>query len=158
MTDQRTLGDLLDESSIVLDATVGDRDDAIRRAGELLVAAGAVDATYIDGMLDRERSVSTYVGEGVAVPHGTRASGDSVHRDAISVLRLAEGVDWNGETVHVVVGLAARGLGHVAVLAQLATVLLEPENAEALRSASTAAEISAVLGEPTPDQHPAPDQ
>jgi PTS system mannitol-specific IIA component len=61
-------------------------------------------------------------------------------------LRFPDGVDWRDETVTVVVGLAARGMGHIALLAQLAAVLLEPARAEALRSATTPADVLAVLG------------
>jgi PTS system mannitol-specific IIA component len=144
--EQRPLSALLAESSIILDARATGRDDAIRQAGSALVAAGAVDGDYVEGMLERERSVSTYVGEGIAVPHGTRSTNEAVLEDAIVVLRFPDGVDWRDETVTVVVGLAARGMGHIALLAQLAAVLLEPARAEALRSATTPADVLAVLG------------
>jgi PTS system mannitol-specific IIA component len=142
----RPLTALLAESSIVLDATAADRDDAIRQAGAALIAAGAVRAEYVDGMLERERSVSTYVGEGIAVPHGTRSTNEHVLQDAIVVVHFADGIEWDGHTVTVVIGLAAHGMGHIALLAQLAAVLLEPERAEALRSAASPSDVIAVLG------------
>jgi PTS system mannitol-specific IIA component len=148
MPQQQTLGDLIGAASVVLDATAADRDDAIRQAGEALVASGAVDAGYVEGMLERERSVSTYVGEGVAVPHGTRAANEAVREDAVVVLRFADGVDWDGETVHVVIGLAARGMGHIGLLARLAGVLLDPANVAALREATTREEVVAALDAP----------
>ncbi|MEO5921749.1 MAG: PTS sugar transporter subunit IIA, partial [Pseudolysinimonas sp.] len=67
---QKPLTELLAPASIRLDATATDRDDAIRQAGAALVEAGAVDPSYVDAMLERENSVSTFVGEGVAIPHG----------------------------------------------------------------------------------------
>jgi len=145
MPDQKSLADLLAESSIVLDATAADVDDAIRQAGEALVAAGAVDPSYTDAMLERERAVSTYVGEGVAVPHGTLAAKLTVSRNALVLLRIPGGVDWNGETVHVVIGLAARGRGHIGLLSRLAGVLLDPARASALRDASNASDVYAAL-------------
>jgi len=145
MPDQKSLADLLAESSIVLDATATDVDDAIRQAGKALVAAGAVDPSYTDAMLERERAVSTYVGEGVAVPHGTLAAKQTVSRNALVLLRIPGGVDWNGETVHVVIGLAARGRGHIGLLSRLAGVLLDPARASALRDASNASEVYAAL-------------
>jgi PTS system mannitol-specific IIA component len=148
MPHQQTLGDLIDASSVVLDATADDRDDAIRQAGAALVASGAVDADYVDGMLERERAVSTYVGEGVAVPHGTRAANEAVREDAVVVLRFPEGVEWDGETVRVVIGLAARGMGHIGLLARIAGVLLKPVNAAALRDATTRDEVAAALDAP----------
>ena len=139
------LTDLLTESSIRLDAHASGRDDAITQAGAALVEAGAVDPSYIDAMLQRENTVSTYVGEGVAIPHGTLAGKDSVRHDAIVVLRFPDGVDWDGNDVRVAVGIAAKGNGHIALLSQLATVLLDAEKAEALRNATTTEQVYALL-------------
>jgi PTS system mannitol-specific IIA component len=145
MTPHSRLGALLDESSILLDAVAADRDDAIRQAGAALLATGAVDEGYVDAMLERERAVSTYVGEGVAVPHGTFAAKGAVERNALVLLRLATPVDWNGNAASVVIGLAAPGRGHVGLLSRLAGVLLDPERAARLRDASSAADVYAVL-------------
>ena len=134
MADQQPAA-LLEPGAIRLQQHATDRDDAIRQCGEVLVAAGAVDPTYVDAMLLREQSISTYVGEGVAIPHGTLAGKDAVHRDALAVLRFPEGVDWGGFPVTVCVAIAARGDGHVAILSELATILLEPDQAAALRAA-----------------------
>jgi len=140
-----SLSDLLAESSIVLDATATDIDDAIAQAGAALVAAGAVDADYTALMLERERTVSTYVGEGVAVPHGTLAAKESVDHNALVLLRFADPIDWNGNDVYVVIGLAARGRGHIGLLSRLAGLLLEPERAKALREATSTAAVYEVL-------------
>src|SRR6266545_2547036 len=102
---------LLDRRAIRLAETAADRDDAIRRCGQALVAAGAVDPAYVDAMLARERSVSTYVGEGVAIPHGTLEAKAVVRRDALAVLRFPDGVDWGGHPVSVCVAIAAQGDG-----------------------------------------------
>jgi PTS system mannitol-specific IIA component len=139
------LTELLQESSIDLFATASGADDAIKQAGAALVAAGAVDDSYIDAMLAREATVSTFVGEGVAIPHGTLAGKDAVIRDALVLLRFPDGVDWNGNDVRVAIGIAARGNGHIALLSQLASILLDPEKAEALRSATTTAEVYELL-------------
>jgi PTS system mannitol-specific IIA component len=96
-------------------------------------------------MLERENSVSTFVGEGVAIPHGTLAGKDAVKDDAIVVLRFPDGVDWDGNPVSVAVGIAARGNGHIALLSQLATVLLDPDKAAALRGATTADQVYELL-------------
>src|SRR5215831_10370671 len=88
---------VLDARAIRLDAQATDRDDAIRQCGQMLVSVGAVDATYVEAMLERERSISTYVGEGVAIPHATAAGKSAVARDALAVLRFPAGVDWGGE-------------------------------------------------------------
>jgi PTS system mannitol-specific IIA component len=149
---QKPLTDLLAPASIRLDAVAADRDDAIRQAGAALIAAGAVDPSYVDAMLERENSVSTYVGEGVAIPHGTLAGKDAVKDDAIVVLRFPGGVDWDGNTVSVAVGIAAKGNGHIALLSQLATVLLDPEKAAALRGATTPDRVYELLASDEDDQ------
>ena len=136
---------LLDRAAIRLRERAADRDAAIRRCGEVLVGTGAVDASYVDAMLERERSISTYVGEGVAIPHGTLASKDAVRRDALSFLRFPDTVDWGGEPVTICIGIAARGDGHVGILAALAQILLEPGKAEALRAADDPDEVLRLL-------------
>ncbi|HTL40191.1 MAG TPA: PTS sugar transporter subunit IIA [Pseudolysinimonas sp.] len=149
---QKPLTDLLAPASIRLDAKAADRDDAIRQAGAALVEAGAVDPSYVDAMLERENSVSTFVGEGVAIPHGTLAGKDAVKDDAIVVLRFPDGVDWHGNPVSVAVGIAAKGNGHIALLSQLATVLLDPEKAAALRGATTPDQVYELLASDEDDE------
>ena len=149
---QKPLTELLAPASIRLDSHATDRDDAIRQTGAALVEAGAVDPSYVDAMLERENSVSTFVGEGVAIPHGTLAGKDAVKQDALCVLRFPDGIDWDGNDVRVAVGIAAKGNGHIALLSQLATVLLDPEKAEALRSATTSAQVYELLASDDEDE------
>lgn len=136
---------LLAHASITLDAVAVSRDDAIRQAGAALVAGGAVDASYLDAMIERENLVSTFIGDGVAIPHATLAAKGGVRADALSFLRFPAGVDWDGNDVRIVFGLAAVGRGHIALLSQLATVLLDPIRAEGLRSASTIERVYELL-------------
>jgi PTS system mannitol-specific IIA component len=142
---QRSLAELLDLAAIDLDARADTKEDAVRACGEALVAVGAVEPAYVDAMLERERTISTYVGEGVAIPHGTLAGKDAVLRDALCYLRFADPVDWDGDPVSVCVGIAAAGEGHVDVLAQLAQVLMDPDQAQALRDATRPEEVLQVL-------------
>jgi mannitol PTS system EIIA component len=137
--------DLLDRRAIRLAETAADRDDAVRRCGQALIAVGAVDPAYVEGMLARERSISTYVGEGVAIPHGTLDGKAAVRRDALAVLRFPDGVDWDGNPVSVCVAIAAAGDGHVDLLAELAEILLDPDRAAALRAATDADEVIRLL-------------
>lgn len=146
MRDEGTpLAELLAVGSINLDATATSRDDAIRQAGAGLLAVGAINEAYVDAMIDRENSVSTFMGEGVAIPHGTLAAKDSVMSDALSLVRFPNGVDWDGNDVRLAFGIAAKGNGHIALLSQLATVLMDPEKAEALRAATTTEQVYALL-------------
>ena len=139
------LAELLAEASINLDGSATSRDDAIRQAGAGLLAVGAIDESYVSAMIDRENSVSTFMGEGVAIPHGTLASKDSVKSDALSLVRFPEGVDWDGNDVRLAFGIAAKGNGHIALLSKLATVLMDPEKAAALRAATTTEQVYALL-------------
>jgi len=145
------LGGLLDPSRIRLDGQAADRTAAVRQAGELLVAAGAVDPSYVESMLEREASVSTYMGEGVAIPHGTGSGKAAVLADAMTVVRYPAGVDWGNGTAHVVIGIAAVGEGHLPVLAALAEVLMDPERAARLRSATEVDDVLELLTAPVED-------
>ncbi|MFG1946896.1 PTS sugar transporter subunit IIA [Nonomuraea sp. NPDC048826] len=133
--------DLLDPRAVLLHESAAGRDEAIRRCGRVLVDIGAVAEPYVGAMLERERSISTYVGEGVAIPHGTAAAKEDVKRDAICVVRFPGGVDWDGELVTVCVGIAAKDDGHVPLLAALAEILLDPERARTLREATEADQV-----------------
>jgi PTS system mannitol-specific IIA component len=133
--------DLLDPRAVLLHESAADRDEAIRRCGRALVDVGAVAEPYIDAMLEREQTISTYVGEGVAIPHGTAAAKEVVRHDAICVVRFPDGVDWGGEPVTLCVGIAAKNDGHVQLLAALADILLDPERARALREATEVGQV-----------------
>jgi PTS system mannitol-specific IIA component len=146
-------GALLERRAVRLTEQAVDRDDAIRRCGQTLIEIGAVEPGYLDAMLERERSVSTYVGEGVAIPHGTLAGKEAVHRDALAVLRFPAGVDWGGSPVTVCVAIAARGDGHVALLSELAQILLDPDRARQLREATEIADVLRLL-EPVGEENP----
>src|SRR5258706_7644566 len=139
------MAELLARDAIRLDERAGSRDEAIRRCGALLVEVGAVAPAYVDAMLAREQSISTYIGEGVAIPHGTLNSKESVRSDALAVLRFPDGVDWDGFDVRVCVAIAAAGDGHVDILAQLAEILMEPDQAAALRNATDPDEVLGLL-------------
>jgi PTS system mannitol-specific IIA component len=142
----RSLAELLDLEAIDLDARADSKLAAVRACGEALVRVGAVKPAYVEAMLEREGTISTYVGEGVAIPHGTLAGKEAVIRDALCYLRFVEPVDWGeGDEVTVCVGIAAAGDGHVAVLAQLAQVLMDPDQAQALRDATKPEDVLHVL-------------
>jgi PTS system mannitol-specific IIA component len=139
--------DVLSEKSIVLDGTARTRDESITEAGRLLVAAGAVDESYIDAMHEREKSVSTMMGNGLAIPHGTNEAKPTIRRTAISFVRYAAPIDWNGQPAEFVVGIAGAGDDHLAVLSQLAGVFTDDDAIARLRAATAPAEVLAALGD-----------
>ncbi len=115
---------ILSKERISLQASAVDKADAIRKAGELLVKSGCVLPEYVDGMLKREESMSTSLGNGVAIPHGVYENRDHILQTGISVLQLTEGVDWDEvEKVYMVIGIAASSDEHVGVLSNLAEVI-----------------------------------
>ena len=134
-------------SRVALDRAVADRDAAIRAAGELLVADGCVPAAYVAGMLAREQVMSTFVGKGIAIPHGLEPDMSTVIRAGVSVVRLAAPVRWNddGDEVRYVCGLAATAEEHMGVLAALAEVLDDETSLERLRTTSDPAEVVQIL-------------
>jgi PTS system mannitol-specific IIA component len=142
---------LLAPEAIKLAEQAADKSAAIRACGQTLVDVGAVADAYVPAMLEREQSLSTYIAEGVAIPHATLAGKEAVLRDALCFLRFPDGVDWgDGNTATVCIGIAAQGGGHVDILAQLAQVLLDPERAAALREAQDADTVLRMLT-PSPE-------
>ena len=137
--------DVLSASSIVLGGTARSRDAAIDEAGQLLVSAGAVDASYVAAMHERETSVSTHMGNGLAIPHGTNEAKPSIRRTAISFVRYDQPVDWNGKPAEFVIGIAGAGNDHLALLARIAETFTNAERVDALRAARTPEEVLAVL-------------
>lgn len=138
-------GEVLSVESIVLAGTATTRDGAITEAGELLVACGAVEPSYVDAMHEREGSVSTYMGNGLAIPHGTNEAKDAIRRTGISFVRYPEPIDWNGKPAEFVVGIAGAGKDHMALLTQIAGVFLDKGEVARLREAQSVEEVQAVL-------------
>lgn len=138
-------GELLDASTIVLDGRGTTRAEAITEAGRLLVAAGMVDATYVDAMHAREASVSTYMGNALAIPHGTNDAKASVRRTGLSFVRHRQPIDWGPGPAEFVVGIAATGEDHLPVLSRIAEVFSDPGQVQALRDATSPSEVLDVL-------------
>ena len=139
---------ILSRDRISLQANALDKADAIRKAGGLLVATGCVLPEYVEGMLKRERSMSTSLGIGVAIPHGMDENRDHVLQTGISVLQLIDGVDWDeGEKVFLVIGIAATSDEHVGVLANLAEVVEDEQSLADLMKTNDPDVIVKYLGE-----------
>jgi PTS system mannitol-specific IIA component len=136
---------VLSERGVRLAEAAVDRVAAIHRCADVLEEIGAVHPAYREAMLDREWAMSTYLGEGVAIPHGLDVSRVLVHHDSLVVLRFPEGVDWDGGRVTVCVAIAARGDGHIALLSALADILIDPRRARMLREATDPAAVVAML-------------
>ncbi|WP_326502928.1 PTS mannitol transporter subunit IICBA [Rothia nasimurium] len=137
---------VLTASTIVLDASATSREDAINQAGALLVATGKVDESYVAAMHEREASVSTYMGNGLAIPHGTNEAKDAIHSSAMSFVRLSEPVEWNGKPVNFVIGIAGAGGTHLELLQKIAKTFSNKAAVAQLEEARTAQEILDIFG------------
>jgi mannitol/fructose-specific phosphotransferase system IIA component len=120
--------EILTKETVQLKAQATDKVNAIKQSGELLVRAGYVPPSYVGGMLAREEIQSTYLGNGIAIPHGEFDDLKSIYHTGVSVLQLPGGVEWEpGERVYLVIGLAATTDEHVGVLSNLVQVLQDPQ-------------------------------
>jgi PTS system mannitol-specific IIC component len=137
--------DVLSVGSIVLGGSAKDRDAAIEEAGQLLLAAGAVDPAYVASMHEREQSVSTFMGNGLAIPHGTNEAKGSIRRTAISFVRYDLPLDWNGKQAEFVIGIAGAGDDHLALLSRIAEIFVDADRVAELRAARTPDEVLSVL-------------
>ncbi len=140
-----TTGGILTEDLVRLSGRATSRDDAIREVGAMLVGSGAVDASYVDSMLEREQSVSTYMGNQLAIPHGTNEAKAAIHRTAMAFIRYPNGIDWNGKPATFVIGIAGAGDDHLTLLSSVAKVFLDKGQIAALERATSAQEVLAVL-------------
>ncbi|MGL5617180.1 MAG: PTS sugar transporter subunit IIA [Sarcina sp.] len=107
--------------------------EAIRMAGEMLVKGGYVTEEYIEGMIKREDDLSTYLGFGIAIPHGIGEAKKHVKKTGIVVLQFKDGVPFSDEKANLIVGIAARGEEHLEILANIATLIEEEEEFEKLK-------------------------
>jgi mannitol/fructose-specific phosphotransferase system IIA component len=146
--------DLLSADAVRLGLPASDRLDAVRQSGQVLVEIGAVEPPYVDAMLEREHQISTSLGEGFAIPHGTNESRRWIRETRLSFLQFPDGVDWGDDNVIVCVGIAAVGDEHVSLLARLAEVLVVPEQAASLRAAERVEDVLAILGSPLEEATP----
>jgi PTS system mannitol-specific IIA component len=139
---------ILTKENILLNASIGSKEEAIRLTGSILVDKGYVDADYIEKMLEREELTSTYMGNFVAIPHGTEDSKAFVKESGISFIQVPQGVDFgNGNIVKLLIGIAGKDNEHLDILSSIAIVCSEEENIEKLVSAKTADEILAIFEE-----------
>lgn len=136
---------ILTRDRVRIHAGSATQDEALREAADLLVAAGAVTPDYLDAMREREKTVSTYMGNGLAIPHGTNDAKDAVLGSALSVVRYNGGVDWDGDHATFVVGIAGRDGEHLDILSQIAILFSDDDDVARLNAAATPDELFALL-------------
>lgn len=133
---------ILSINKVKLNAKPKDKFEAIRMAGQLLVDAGHASAGYIDKMIEREMTLSTFMGNGLAIPHGTQDSKSLILSTGLSIVQIPDGVDFgDGETANLIIGIAAAGNDHLDILTNVAMICSEDENIEQIMQASTPEEM-----------------
>ena len=115
--------DVLRQENVKIGLPSVSREEAITAAGKMLVASGDVDEGYVQGMLNREHDLSTYIGKGIAIPHGENAVKDTIKKTGIVVCQYPDGVKFGDETAYLVIGIAGVGNDHLAILANIATMV-----------------------------------
>jgi mannitol PTS system EIIA component len=138
---------VLELQQINLHGTAKSSAEAIDEAGRILVATGAVTAEYPRYMHDREVLVSTYMGNFLAIPHGTNEGKDTVLASALSFVRYDDPIDWGGNPVRFVVGIAGKDGGHMDVLSSIALIFSDEEQVDRLLVAETPEEVLELLGD-----------
>jgi phosphocarrier protein FPr len=132
----------VDAGHVTLGEVVADKEGAIRRVAGLLAATGHVDPGYAESMLGREKVANTYLGGGIAIPHGMLKDREMISRTGIAVVQVPGGVEWNpGETVRLVVGIAAASDEHLQVLANLTAILADEDEIERLATTTDPAVV-----------------
>ncbi len=123
---------ILKKQNIIIGCKKQSRDEAIARVGNMLVESGYVTQDYIKAMYEREDIVSTFIGNGVAIPHGVGDAKHAIKTSGIVVIQYPEGIEYNGNTVYLVIGIAGKDNDHIKILSRIAESLSEEADAKKL--------------------------
>ncbi|TYA89131.1 HPr family phosphocarrier protein [Aggregatibacter actinomycetemcomitans] len=136
----------LPESNIHLAAQADNKQQAIEMAANALEQAGYVESGYLQGMLGREQQTSTFLGNGIAIPHGTLETRSMVKNTGVQIFQFPQGIEWGeGNIAYVVIGIAARSDEHLALLRQLTHVLGDEDTAAKLATLTDVKKFRAIL-------------
>ena len=140
---------VLIKESILTNKAFLDNKEATIAAGNILLENGYVEKEYIASMLEKleTQSFATYIGNGVAIPHGMAEGSKYVNTTGISVIQVPDGVDWYEEKAYIIVGIAANSDDHMNVLASLADSIEDLEEAKKLWSETSVDKIYELLSE-----------
>ncbi|MCL9660874.1 PTS mannitol transporter subunit IICBA [Paenibacillus hunanensis] len=132
---------VLRKENIVLGLASEPKEEAIRRAGELLAASGYVKPDYVAAMHEREKVATTYIGNGVAIPHGVGEAKKQIQTSGIVVLQYPQGVDFEGGKAYLVIGIAGAGGEHLQILTKIAETIEDESVVQHLAKVTDADEI-----------------
>ncbi|MCY9060003.1 PTS sugar transporter subunit IIA [Bacillus inaquosorum] len=139
---------VLAKENIKLNQTVSSKEEAIKLAGQTLIDNGYVTEDYIGKMFEREETSSTFMGNFIAIPHGTEEAKHEVLHSGISIIQIPDGVEYGeGNTAKVVFGIAGKNNEHLDILSNIAIICSEEENIERLISAKSEEDLIAIFNE-----------
>lgn len=141
----RAMSEIVTKDLIIASGAETTREQAIREAGNLLLKADAVTPAYVEAMQERERSISTYMGSYLAIPHGTNNSKQAIRHSAVSLVRYASPIDWGGNEVRIVVGIAGVDNEHLGILSKIAVIFSDEDEAQKMLDATTVDELYQLL-------------
>ncbi len=137
--------DLLRPENVFLNQSFANKEEAIRFAGEVMVKAGYVNENYVQAMLDRDELSSTYMGNDVAIPHGTEEAKKDVMKSGFTVLQVPNGVDFDGQKVRLLFGIAGKDGTHLEILSGIAVTCSEMDNIEKMVQAESVEELMDII-------------
>jgi len=133
---------ILAPENILLNQQLATKEEAIRLAGQMLVDKGYVESGYIEKMLEREEMTSTFMGNFVAIPHGTDDAKKEVKETGITIIQVPNGVDFgDGNIVKLIFGIAGKGEDHLDILSNIAITVSELENVEKIVNATSPKDV-----------------
>lgn len=139
--------DVLQIGQVRIHSGSASREDAMKEAADILESSGAVTSAYFDAMQQREATVSTYMGNELAIPHGTNETKNAILASALSVVRYDGGVDWDGNPVTFVMGIAGKGDEHLEILSAIAILFSDEDEVERLKAIDSPEELFAALAD-----------
>ncbi|WP_374711321.1 PTS sugar transporter subunit IIA [Symbiobacterium terraclitae] len=133
---------ILTAADIILDAKTADKWEAIRLVGNRLVEAGHVEPGYVDAMIEREKGFTTYVGNGLAIPHGVAESKRFIRSSGLAIAQFPRGIDFGeGNVAYLVIGIAGKGDQHLELLSSIALRCENPDEVKRLAQTRSAEDL-----------------
>lgn len=136
---------ILQLDNILVNLPCMKKNQAIKTAADLLVKQGYVTDYYYDLMLKRERECETYIGNGIAIPHGVKGSETQIKNSGIVVLQFKDGIDYDGNKAYLVIGIAGRDNEHIEILSKIACIIQYKENVNKIVRCNTKKEVYDLL-------------
>lgn len=137
--------EIFNENNIILDATPKSKTDAIKMCGQVLLNNGYVRPEYIEDMLEREKLITTYVGNHASIPHGLSNSSENILHSGISFVQVPNGVEFGtaeeSKIAYIIIGIAGKNGEHLDILGNLALILTDMKNVEKIKNATKKSEI-----------------